>query len=52
MVGNDAKRDFPHPECGVRTVYVGHAKPTRAVWSGHMRDLAAALPRILDACAD
>lgn len=52
MVGNDAKRDFPHPECGVRTVYVGHAKPTRAVWSGHMRDLAGALPRILDACAD
>ncbi len=49
MVGNDAKRDFAHPECGLRTVYVGHARPTRAVWSGHMEDLAEALPRIVDA---
>lgn len=49
MVGNDARRDFAHPECGLRTVYVGHARPTRAVWSGHMEDLAEALPRIVDA---
>lgn len=48
MVGNDAKRDFAHPECGLRTVYVGHARPTRAVWSGRMEDLAAALPHIVD----
>lgn len=48
MVGNDAKRDFAHPACGLRTVYVGHARPTRAVWSGHMDELAAALPRIVD----
>ncbi len=48
MVGNDAKRDFAHPECGLRTIYVGHARPSRAVWSGHMKDLARALPRIID----
>lgn len=48
MVGNDAKRDFAHPECGLRTIYVGHARPTRAVWSGQMRDLAVALPYIVD----
>ena len=48
MVGNDARRDFAHPECGLRTVYVGHARPSRAVWSGRMADLAAALPKIVD----
>ena len=48
MVGNDARRDFAHPDCGLRTVYIGHARPTRAIWSGHMEDLAAALPRIID----
>ena len=49
MVGNDASRDFSHPDCRLRTIYVGHAKPTRAVWSGQMSDLAAALPKIVDA---
>ncbi|WP_321972117.1 HAD family hydrolase [Paratractidigestivibacter sp.] len=48
MVGNDAKRDFAHPDCGLRTIYIGHARPSRAIWSGHMEDLAEALPRIID----
>lgn len=48
MVGNDAKRDFAHPECGLRTVYVGHAKPTRALWAGQMSELASALPAIIE----
>ena len=54
MVGNDARRDFPHPECGIRTIFVGHARPTRAIWSGRMSELAEALPFIVDAqnCAD
>lgn len=50
MVGNDARRDFAHPECGLRTIYVGHARPTRAVWAGPMERLAADLPAIIDAC--
>ena len=48
MVGNDAKRDFPRPDIGIRTIYVGHARPRRAVWSGRMSELAAALPAIVD----
>ena len=48
MVGNDARRDFAHPECGLRTVYVGHAHPSRAIWSGHMADLAPVLPKLID----
>ena len=47
MVGNDARRDFAHPECGLRTIYVGHARPKRAIWSGRMSDLAPALPRLI-----
>ena len=47
MVGNDARRDFAHPECGLRTIYVGHARPKRAIWSGHMSDLTPALPRLI-----
>ena len=50
MVGNDARRDFPHPECGLRTIYVGHARPKRAIWSGRMSDLAPALPRLVATC--
>lgn len=50
MVGNDARRDFPHPDVGLRTIYVGHARPRRAVWSGHMRDLARELPAIVELC--
>lgn len=50
MVGNDARRDFSHPDVGLRTIYVGHARPRRAVWSGHMRDLARELPAIVELC--
>ena len=50
MVGNDAKRDFPRPDVGMRTIYVGHARPRRAIWSGRMGELAAALPAIVDRC--
>lgn len=48
MVGNDAKRDFPRPEIGMHTAYVGHAHPKRAVWCGRMSELAGALPSIID----
>ncbi len=48
MVGNDAKRDFPRPDIGMPTAYVGHARPSRAVWSGRMSELAGALPVIVD----
>ncbi len=47
MVGNDSLRDFPRPECGLRTAYVGHARPRRAVWRGTMADLARELPRLV-----
>ena len=50
MVGNDAKRDFPRPDIGMSTIYVGHARPKRAIWSGRMSELAAALPAIVDRC--
>ena len=49
MVGNDARRDFAHPECGLRTIYVGHARPSRAVWSGRMSELAPVLPKLIGA---
>lgn len=48
MVGNDARRDFPRPSIGLRTIYVGHAHPRRAIWSGRMSELASALPAIVD----
>lgn len=48
MVGNDAKRDFPKPDIGMHTAYVGHARPSRAIWSGRMSELADALPAIID----
>ena len=48
MVGNDARRDFPHPDIGIRTAYVGHARPGRATWTGRMGELADALPAIVD----
>ncbi|SES98621.1 FMN phosphatase YigB, HAD superfamily [Olsenella sp. KH3B4] len=47
MVGNDSRRDFPHPDCGLRTIYVGHAWPRRAVWHGPMSRLARELPNII-----
>ena len=48
MVGNDARRDFPRPNIGMRTAYVGHAHPRNAAWSGRMSELADALPAIVD----
>ncbi|MGI6230923.1 MAG: HAD family hydrolase [Tractidigestivibacter sp.] len=48
MVGNDASRDFPRPDCGLRTAYVGRANPKRAVWRGSMYRFADELPQIID----
>lgn len=36
MVGNDPKRDFPSPDCGIQTAFVGQGKPSRATWRGTM----------------
>ena len=48
MVGNDPKRDFPLPDCGIQTAYVGVGKPRRALWSGDMCDLAASFDEIIE----
>lgn len=41
MVGNDAKRDFPDPYCGIQTAYVGGRRVgDRATWSGTMEEFA------------
>lgn len=47
MVGNDATRDFARPDCGLRTAYVGHARPRRAVWRGPLSRLARELPELV-----
>ncbi len=48
MVGNDIRRDFAKPEeCGLRTAYVGHARPQRAVWCGTLTELAKDLPALI-----
>ena len=47
MVGNDSSRDFARPECGLRTAYVGHAHPKKAVWHGPMERLSRELPDLL-----
>ena len=47
MVGNDAVRDLPRADCGLRTAYVGHARPKRAVWRGSMAELARQLPDLV-----
>ena len=51
MVGNDPKRDFPAPDMGLQTAYVGGGVPERATWCGRMADFAPQLDRILDAFA-
>ncbi|MCI1665595.1 MAG: HAD family hydrolase [Atopobiaceae bacterium] len=48
MVGNDATRDFPRPDCGLVTAYVGHARPKRAIWRGDMERLSRDLPFLID----
>ena len=47
MVGNDAVRDLPRADCGLRIAYVGHARPKRAVWRGSMAELARELPDLV-----
>lgn len=46
MVGNDSKRDFPKPDIGLATAYVGSGRPARAIWCGRMGDFAAQLDDI------
>ena len=46
MVGNDPKRDFPAPDCGIQTAYVGRGKPGRALWCGTTKDFALEFDRI------
>ncbi|WP_278563683.1 HAD family hydrolase [Collinsella tanakaei] len=40
MVGNDPRRDFPSPDCGIQTAYVGNGTPVRATWAGSMAKFA------------
>ena len=47
MVGNDAARDIVRGDCGLRTAYVGHARPRDAVWRGPMERLARELPDLV-----
>ena len=46
MVGNDPKRDFPTPDCGIQTAYVGGGAPPRALWHGSMEEFAAGFDAI------
>lgn len=46
MVGNDPKRDFPVPDFGLQTAYVGRGTPVRATWCGRMADFAASFDQI------
>ena len=48
MVGNDIQRDFPHPDIGLPTAYVGHANPRRAVFRGNLHQFAQELPRLVE----
>lgn len=52
MVGNDATRDFARPDCGLRTAYVGHGRPSRAVWRGTLYELANTLPDLVERLND
>ena len=49
MVGNDPKRDFPNPDCGIQTAYVGQGKPSRATWRGTMEDFARNFNAVVEA---
>lgn len=46
MVGNDPKRDFPSPDIGLQTAYVGAGTPERALWCGSMADFAKSFDEI------
>ena len=47
MVGNDSRRDIVREDCGLRTAYVGHGRPSGAVWRGPMSDFARELPSVV-----
>ena len=49
MVGNDPKRDFPSPDCGIQTAFVGQGKPSRATWRGTMEDFARDFNAVVEA---
>lgn len=46
MVGNDPRRDFPSPDCGIQTAYVGNGSPVRATWAGSMAHFASSFDEI------
>ena len=48
MVGNDPKRDFPSPDCGIQTAYVGAGQAARATWSGTLQELADGFDEVVD----
>lgn len=52
MVGNDPKRDFPSPDIGLQTAYVGRGTPVRATWCGRMADFARSLDEICERHAE
>lgn len=49
MVGNDPKRDFPSPDIGLKTAYVGNGFQPDALWNGDMADFAKDFDRIEEA---
>ena len=49
MVGDDPKRDFCTPDCGIKTAYVGKGEDPRAFWSGSMQDFAREFYSIVEA---
>lgn len=49
MVGDDPKRDFPTPDCGIKTAYVGKGENPKAFWSGSMQDFAREFYSIVNA---
>lgn len=46
MVGNDPKRDFPSPDIGLKTAYVGNGVQQQALWNGSMADFARSFDEI------
>ncbi len=46
MVGNDPKRDFPSPDIGLKTAYVGNGTQPDALGNGSMADFATSLDLI------
>lgn len=52
MVGNDPRRDFPTPDIGLATAYVGRGTPVRARWCGPIADLSRDLDRLIEQFAE